>query len=52
MAALLNTTNPGVGYFADTNAVIQMVQAAYANVDFEPTKDLLDFENNRGCPLN
>ncbi|MFQ5524510.1 MAG: hypothetical protein ACE5F5_13220, partial [Acidimicrobiia bacterium] len=51
-AALLNTANPSVNYFTDANGVIQAVQDAYATGDFETAKNLLDFENNRGCPLN
>jgi archaellum component FlaG (FlaF/FlaG flagellin family) len=52
VAALLNATNPDVDYFADVAEVIDLVQAAYATGVFETTKNVLDRENNRGCPLN
>ena len=32
--------------------VIAIVQEAYATGDFETAKDLLESENERGCPLS
>lgn len=51
VAALLNAANPEVDYFTTVLGVITLVQEAYASGDFESTKDLLDSENNLGCPL-
>ena len=51
VAALLNAATGGVDYaFAEAD-VIAMVQNAYATGDFNGIKDLLQAENERGCPL-
>jgi cysteine-rich repeat protein len=52
VAALLNASSPDVDYFTDVAGVIAIVQGAYATSNFESAKNLLDFENNRGCPIN
>jgi len=53
VAALLNAAaNSGVSYYYSTADVIQMVQDAYATGDFEGIKDLFEYENELGCPLD
>jgi hypothetical protein len=51
VAALLNASNPDVGYAYTTGEVISMFQAAYDSEQYEATKDLFDLANNAGCPL-
>ncbi len=50
-AALLNTSS-GVNYGMTPAQVISAFQAAFDSGNFEPTKDMFDAMNNRGCPLN
>jgi hypothetical protein len=50
-AAYLNAISPDVDYFFTADEVVTMVQDAYASGDFEAAKDLLEAENERGCPL-
>jgi cysteine-rich repeat protein len=52
VAALLSASSDGVSYFDTVAGIISRVQAAYASGDFEIVKDLLDEENNAGCPLD
>ena len=52
VAALLNSTSPGVDYLFTTSQVIALVQDAYATGDFEDAKNMLEEENEEGCPLN
>ncbi|RMH15160.1 MAG: hypothetical protein D6696_21430, partial [Acidobacteria bacterium] len=52
VAALLNTTNPGVSYAFTGAEVLSIVQTAYATGDWASAKDQLEAENERGCPLN
>lgn len=52
VAALLNSVHPDVDYKYSEAQVIQMVQAAFASGNYEPTKNLFDSANNEGCPLN
>lgn len=52
VAALLNASSPDVDYGFSAGAVIALVQDAYATGDFETAKDLLEAENEAGCPLN
>lgn len=53
VAALLNAAaNSGVDYLYTTDGVIQMVKDAYDSGEFEWTKDLFEYENELGCPLN
>ena len=51
VAALLNASNPEVGYAYSAGEVISMFQAAYDSGQYEATKDLFDRANNAGCPL-
>jgi hypothetical protein len=51
VAALLNASNPDVGYAYTAGEVISMFQAAYDSGQYEATKDLFDAANNAGCPL-
>lgn len=51
VAALLNASS-GVDYYYTTTDVINMVQAAFASGDFNGTKDLFEYQNELGCPLN
>ena len=51
VAALLNASNPDVGYAYTTGEVISMFQAAYDSEIYEATKDAFDAANNAGCPL-
>lgn len=52
VAALLNSTNPGVSYLYSTAQVISMVQQAYATNSFLSIKNLFEAQNEAGCPLN
>ena len=52
VAALLNASNTDVSYPYTEAEIIGMVQAAFAAEDYEPTKDVLDWANNLGCPLD
>jgi hypothetical protein len=52
VAALLNASSPDVDYYTDVAGVIALVQEAYATGEFESAKDLLDLQNNLGCPIN
>jgi hypothetical protein len=51
VAALLNSTSPGVDYTYTQAQVIQMFQAVYpgTNAQYEALKDTLARENERGC---
>ena len=51
-AALLNTTNPKVHYYYTTGEVISMVQQAYSSGQYESIKNLLENQNEAGCPLH
>jgi hypothetical protein len=52
VAALLNAASPEVDYAYSVAEVIAMVQAAYASGEFEDTKDLFEYQNELGCPLD
>ena len=52
VAALLNSVNPDVSYEFSTAEVIAIVQNAYATGDFKTAKNLLQDQNELGCPLN
>jgi hypothetical protein len=52
VAALLNAANPDVSYAYTTSQVIALVQQAFATGNYEYAKNLLERENQRGCPLN
>jgi hypothetical protein len=52
VAALLNAASPDVDYFYSETQIIQMVQDAYSSGDFETIKDLFEYENELGCPLD
>ncbi len=52
VAALLNSVNPDVSYFYSSAEVISLVQEAYATGNFNDYKDLLQAQNEAGCPLN
>jgi hypothetical protein len=49
---LLNSVNPDVSYEFSTAEVIAIVQDAYATGDFRTAKNLLQDQNESGCPLN
>lgn len=51
-AALLNSANPDVSYLYSTAEVIDLVKSAYSSGDFEGVKNLLEAQNEMGCPLN
>lgn len=51
VAALLNSASAGVDYEYTTAEVIALVQGAYVSGNFESAKDLLEGENEQGCPL-
>ncbi len=51
-AAILNANNPNVSYFYTQADVIALVQSAYASGDFEGVKNMLEYQNELGCPLN
>ena len=52
VAALLNAANGGVPYKYTPDEVKQVVQEAYMTGDFETLKNMLERENEAGCPLN
>lgn len=52
VAALLNASSSGVDYEYTSAEVIALVQDAYASGDFESAKNLLEAQNEMGCPLN
>jgi len=52
VAALLNTQNIDVNYPFTQAQVIDLVQDAYSDGDFEGTKNILVEENEQICPLN
>jgi hypothetical protein len=52
VAALLNSSNQGVGYLYNTTEVIALVQQAYTTGDFEAIKNMFEAQNEMGCPLN
>ena len=51
-AALLNASSPDVSYFYSTSDIINMVQNAYGSGDFEGVKNMFEYQNELGCPLN
>lgn len=51
VAALLNAANPQVDYLFTKDQIIAMVQEAYATGQFEAIKDILEEQNEMGCPL-
>jgi len=51
VAALLNAANPDVIYLYSEAEIIALVQEAWATGDFRTAKNLLSYENERGCPL-
>lgn len=51
VAALLNASNPDVGYFYTVDEVIEIVRGAYDSRDFETAKNLLEVKNELDCPL-
>lgn len=52
VAALLNASNPDVSYEYSEAEIIALVQGAYASGDFESAKDMLEYQNELGCPLD
>ena len=52
VAALLNSTNPGVSYEYTSAEVIALVQSAYANGNFNQVKNQLQAENESGCSID
>lgn len=52
VAALLNSVNSNVAYAFTAAEVIDLVQIAYTDGSFNEVKNLLESENERGCPLN
>jgi hypothetical protein len=52
VAALLNATSPDVSYEYSAAGVIAGVQEAYATGNFRAAKDMFEYENEMGCPLN
>lgn len=52
VAALLNSANADVDYLYSSSDVISMVQDAFANGDYQDTKNLFEEQNELGCPLN
>lgn len=51
-AALLNAAHPDIMYFFTVPEVIDIVQGAYADEDYEGAKDLLAAANERYCTLD
>ena len=51
VAALLNAASPGVNYFYSEAEVIALVQDAFNTGDYETSKNLLEAQNEPGCPL-
>jgi hypothetical protein len=52
VAALLNAASPDVDFAFTEAEVIALVQDAWATGDFETAKDILEAENETGCPLS
>lgn len=52
VAALLNAASGDVSYAFTEAEIIALVQDAWATGDFETAKDLLEDENELGCPLD
>ena len=52
VAALLDAASGGVSYEYNVIQIKAMVQHAYATGDFEGIKNLFEYENELGCPLN
>jgi hypothetical protein len=52
VAGLLNAASPGVNYKFTVAEVITMVQNAFATGNYDAAKNLLEAENESGCPLN
>jgi hypothetical protein len=50
-AALLNINNDGVNYSISMSELISQVQAAFASMEYENLKNVLDAYNNAGCGL-
>ena len=51
VAALLNAGSSGVDYSPSRALIIAWFNAAYGSGDYETLKDLLEGENESGCPL-
>ena len=51
VAALLNASNPDVDYAYTAAEVIALVQSAYGCCNFEAIKNLLEYQNELGCPF-
>lgn len=51
VAALLNAAS-SVDYLYSEAEIIALVQEAYATEDYETAKDLLEMQNEMGCPLD
>jgi uncharacterized repeat protein (TIGR01451 family) len=52
VAALLNATSRGVTFLYSRWHVYAIVRDAYVTGDFNSAKDLLEAQNQQGCPLN
>lgn len=52
VAALLNAASPDVPYEYTEVEIIALVQGAFASGDFNGAKNLLEFQNELGCPLD
>jgi len=52
VAALLNTTSPGVSYDLSTADVVRMFNAVYPGGDYEGVKNTFEKFNTQGCPLS
>jgi uncharacterized repeat protein (TIGR01451 family) len=52
VAALLNSSSPGVDYDLSTAAVIAATNAALASGDYEAQKNIFAALNEQGCPLS
>ena len=52
VAALLNSSSGEVAYGYSTDAVIAMVQEAYATGDFQSAKGILAEQNELGCTVD
>jgi hypothetical protein len=52
VAALLNASSPDVDYDYSVSMVIAAVQEAFATGQYEATKDVFEFYNEQGCPLD
>jgi hypothetical protein len=51
-AGVLNAAHSGVNYDFAVAEVIDMFQDAFYSGNYEPTKNMLEDENEEGCPLN